>query len=236
MSREDRARELPRRRFVALLYGAVSMAAIAPVSAPVARADDKVDAAPVGLTAGQLAELQEAASEALPKLVLHDEPRPAPQSTFLDGEGAEIGIAAFQGEVVVLNMWATWCPPCIHEMPSLDNLAEAMDGTGVRVVCVSADRAVERVTRFYADTRNDAHPTIDHLGVYIDSSRRFMLEAVAPGLPVTLIIDRQGREIARLVGDAAWDTPEVIALMKRIAQLTAANKREAQAAVAKAPS
>ncbi|MEO0763233.1 MAG: TlpA disulfide reductase family protein, partial [Pseudomonadota bacterium] len=153
------------------------------------------------------------------------------ETGFETGDGQPVTLADFAGDVVVMNIWATWCPPCVHEMPSLDRLAATMAGSDVQVITVSVDRTgVGRVERFFADTGNEAHPRIEALEIYIDKPNRLPREAAVIGLPVTMILDRQGREIARLTGDAEWDAPAVVAMLRHIAQLTESGIKDASAA------
>ncbi len=117
--------------------------------------------------------------------------------------------------MVLLNIWATWCPPCRAEMPSLDRLAGEMEGPDFALIALSTDRGgVERVAQFYDDY------LIDNLDIMHDRSGNFARQAGVLGLPVTLILDRQGREIARLLGDADWASPEARAILRRIIEMT----------------
>ena len=155
------------------------------------------------------------------KLVLHQTPAPPIEVPFADGEGNEVRLSDFAGKVVLLNLWATWCPPCRAEMPSLDRLAGAMAGPDFAVVALSTDRGgPARIRKFLDDTG------VKHLGVYQDAHMQLAREAGAIGLPVTLLLDRQGREIGRVTGDAVWDSPEAKALLQRFIELTHAPATE----------
>lgn len=101
-------------------------------------------------------------------------------------------------------------------MPTLDRLQDKLGGPGFEVVALSIDRAgIEEVTKFYAEVG------VKHLAFYIDSSGKAARDLGTVGLPTTLLIDRKGREIGRLVGPAEWDAPEMIALIRnRIASTT----------------
>lgn len=141
---------------------------------------------------------------------LHDAPRPLPDIRFRDGENQARSLADFRGKVVLLNIWATWCGPCRREMPTLDRLQATLGGPDFQVVALSIDRAgMKVVSAFYAETG------IEHLARYIDESGRTTQALKVPGLPTTLLIDREGREIARHVGPAEWDTPEMVAFFKQ---------------------
>jgi len=141
--------------------------------------------------------------------VMHEAPRPLPEIKFEDGNGEGLTLADLRGKTVLLNIWATWCVPCREEMPTLDALEAELGGPAFEVVPLSVDRAGPEVVRkFYAEIG------IEHLGLYIDASMRASFDLQAPGLPTTLLIDSEGRELGRLVGPAEWDTPEMIAFLK----------------------
>ncbi len=141
--------------------------------------------------------------------VMHETPRPLPEIKFEDGNGKALTLADLRGKTVLLNIWATWCVPCREEMPTLDALEAELGGPSFEVVPLSVDRAGPEVVRkFYAEIG------IEHLGLYIDASMRASFDLQAPGLPTTLLIDSEGRELGRLVGPAEWDTPEMIAFLK----------------------
>lgn len=141
--------------------------------------------------------------------VMHDAPRPLPEIRFEDGNGVALTLADLRGKTVLLNIWATWCVPCREEMPTLDALEAELGGPAFEVVPLSVDRAGPEVVRkFYAEIG------IEHLGLYIDASMRASFDLRAPGLPTTLLIDSEGRELGRLVGPAEWDAAEMIAFLK----------------------
>lgn len=125
---------------------------------------------------------------------------PAPKSAFLDEQGAMVNFERFRGKVVVLNLWATWCTPCVAEMPMLDRLQQQLKDVGVVVVALSLDRGgPNAVKAFYQENG------IKHLGVYVDPSMRAQSDFKVIGLPTTILIDREGRDRGRIVGPAEWD-------------------------------
>ena len=146
-------------------------------------------------------------SDGLP-LKLHAAPRALPALAFADGHGRPLKLADFRGRTVLLNLWATWCPPCREEMPSLDRLQTALGGRDFEVVALSVDAGgAPVVERFYKETG------VGRLAIYVDPAMRAPNELSAPGLPTTLLIDAQGREIGRHVGPARWDDPQSIRLI-----------------------
>jgi thiol-disulfide isomerase/thioredoxin len=156
-----------------------------------------------GLAVGP-ADAAEVAIEATP-------PKPVPALTFQTLDGVETTLAAFQGKVVVLNLWATWCAPCREEMPSLDRLQATFADRDVIVLALSVDRAgPERVQQFLAEIG------VHQVHVYRDPTAAATRALKLPGLPATLLIDRQGREAARVLGIAPWDGPAAVAAVERL--------------------
>jgi len=144
-------------------------------------------------------------------LKLHPAPRVMPEVRFQDGAGRPLSLADFRGRVVLLNVWATWCPPCREEMPSLDRLQAKLGGPDFEVVTLSIDvNGVPAVRRFYREVG------IKTLKIYIDPTTDAAGRLGFPGIPGTLLIDRDGRELGRTVGPAEWDGPEAIALIQRV--------------------
>ncbi len=190
----------------ALLYGAIGLTANAGATDPAA----------TELTAADRATLKQLRSGDMTSLVIHGAPRKRISANFRDLDGKRHTLAGYSGKVVLLNIWATWCPPCRAEMPTLDRLAGAMEGPDFAVIALSTDRGgVEKVARFFESMQ------IENLEVMHDRSGKFSRQAGVLGLPVTLILDRQGREIARLLGDADWDSPEAKAILRRVIEMTA---------------
>ena len=136
--------------------------------------------------------------------------RPAvPDLAFKDSSGAEIKLSKWQGRVVLLNLWATWCAPCRNEMPILDALQKQLGSKDFEVVALSVDRkGLDASSAFLKETEANS------LGLYVDETTKSLDDLQALGLPVTVLIDRKGREIGRLLGPAEWNSAEAIALMK----------------------
>jgi thiol-disulfide isomerase/thioredoxin len=123
-------------------------------------------------------------------------PEAAPNLPFTTLDGGHAALASFRGKPVVLNFWATWCAPCVAELPELDKLAA---GGGITVLAVSADRmGAARVEAFLAQ-----HP-ITHATVLLDPQSDAVHALQVPGFPTTLILDAAGRVRGRLEGPAAW--------------------------------
>ena len=143
-------------------------------------------------------------------LSMFDRPRDLPEIHFADADKGELTLAEFRGKVVLLNIWATWCVPCRKEMPALDRLQGLLGGDDFVVVPLSIDRkGVEAVKPFYEELG------LQKLGIYVDASGAASRALAAPGVPTTLLINREGREVARKMGAAEWDGPDMVALIRR---------------------
>jgi thiol-disulfide isomerase/thioredoxin len=135
--------------------------------------------------------------------------RPAPEAPFGDDSGREVRLADFRGKVVLLNFWATWCVPCVTEMPALDRLQAALGDAGLEVVALSQDRGgVPAVVRFYEKY------DFGNLAIYVDPKATVATGLKVGVLPTTMLIDREGRVVGELVGAAEWDAPEAQALIR----------------------
>ncbi len=142
------------------------------------------------------------------KFALHAAPKPVPEIQFQDSEGKALTLQDFRGRVILLNIWATWCLPCRREMPTLDRLQAKLGGPDFEVLPLSIDRnGFEAITKFYREVG------VKHLAMYLDGSAQAASTLGAVGLPTTLLIDRDGRELGRLAGTAEWDSPDMIALI-----------------------
>lgn len=142
---------------------------------------------------------QEAAEDSAPK--------PLPQLALLDLEGNETGLEAYEGQVLVMNFWATWCAPCRHEMPSLSRLQAMFEDQEMTVLAVSADRQsvpAEKLEAFMSEL------DIDNLTILRAADFSIMQQLEIPGLPATLLIDKQGAEVGRVLGIAEWDAAEPV--------------------------
>lgn len=153
-----------------------------------------------------------ASASALP-LVMRAQPVPLPDLRVLDGTGRPVDLSSFRGKIVLLNIWATWCPPCRQEMPSLDRLQAQLGGADFQVVALSMDagaKALDQVKSFYASVE------IKHLAVYLDADAAAIFTLKAVGVPTTLLLDRQGRELGRMSGAAEWDSPKIVEALQAL--------------------
>lgn len=137
-------------------------------------------------------------------------PRSLPAIAFEDRQGRQLKVDDFRGKVVLLNVWATWCAPCREEMPTLDRLQEALGGPGFEVVALSIDRGGSPAAEAFFSRIG-----VRSLKTYVDKTGAAMRSLSVVGLPTTLLIDVHGREVGRLTGPAVWDSPEIIAQIRR---------------------
>ncbi|MEO0911896.1 MAG: TlpA disulfide reductase family protein [Pseudomonadota bacterium] len=145
------------------------------------------------------------------KLVVHSEPRAAQEVMFYRKDGSEEALAATDGKVRVVNFWATWCAPCRAEKPALDALQAEMGGADFEVVALATGRnSPANIARF-----ND-EVGIAHLATRLDPKSAAARAMAVLGLPVSVILDREGREIARLQGGADWDSASAKAIIQRL--------------------
>jgi len=137
-------------------------------------------------------------------------PRPLPPLQFATADGQRLSLADFRGRAVLLNFWATWCAPCRKEMPTLDRLQSRLGGPNFQVVALSIDRlGLAAVAPFYKKLG------LASLGIYLDPTGKTAAALDLPGLPTSLLIDAQGREVARKIGPAEWDAPATLDKIRR---------------------
>ena len=128
-------------------------------------------------------------------------PLQAPAISFVDLAGNTVSLSEFTGKIVLINLWATWCEPCLREMPSLERMQLRL-GDKITVIAVSEDRGGNKTVE----------PFIDKLGLksiktYLDPKSAAERAFQVQGLPTTILIDRKGRILGRVEGAAEWDSP-----------------------------
>lgn len=146
------------------------------------------------------------------KLVLSEPGEPL-EGSFERPDGTTVSFADLRGKVLVVNFWATWCAPCRHEMPSLNALDAAMESESFDVIAIASGRnKLPAIDAFFSEAG------IDRLEVFLDPSSSIMRSLRAFGLPTTVILDKQGREIGRLTGDADWQNDNAKAVLSAIVE------------------
>ncbi len=140
-----------------------------------------------------------------------DPPAIPAAATFQEADGTLRSLGDYAGKGLVVNLWATWCVPCVAEMPELQDLARKVAGEGILVLPLSSDRGgAEVVRRFYTANR------IDGLPVLLDPRGEAGRAWGARGLPTTIVIDRQGRERGRVEGAIDWTSAATVAELRRL--------------------
>lgn len=137
-------------------------------------------------------------------------PRTLPDLRFQNGDGKPVMLSDFRGRFVLLNVWATWCAPCRKEMPALDRLQQKLGGHDFQVVALSIDRGGPAAVRPFYEQMD-----IRALTVYVDPAVEVTSKLKTVGVPTTLLIDREGRELWRKTGPAEWDSAEVVESLRR---------------------
>ena len=143
--------------------------------------------------------------------VFRKDPEAPAEFTFTDSTGAQRTLGDWKGKVVLLNLWATWCAPCVKEMPSLDRLQKELGSNKFEVVALSVDRAGAEGSRKFFDRVG-----VKSLNIYVDPTSRTTTQLKAVGLPATLLIDAKGREVGRLTGPAEWDSEDAKRLIAAV--------------------
>lgn len=134
--------------------------------------------------------------------------QPTPGAPFTTADGETITLQHFSGQVVVLHLWATWCKPCLHEMPLLDHLAAEMQS--IKVVPVSVDIRHEQAVTFFQQQ------FFQRLDAYHDPDGQLMRDLGAHALPISILMDRQGRIAAVLKGSVDWNSESIRTLLSGI--------------------
>ena len=141
--------------------------------------------------------------------LIHAAPKDLPPFTFSDGNEAETSLKNWRGKVVLINFWATWCLPCLKEMPALDELKAKIDTPAFDVVAISLDRGGIEKPRKFLKKIGAKQLALFHNGSGTLNSKLRIL-----GMPTSLLIDGNGQEIGRLVGPAEWNSEDAVRLMR----------------------
>lgn len=139
------------------------------------------------------------------------EPIPLPNREVIERNGAKTTFNSFRGKVTLLNFWATWCPPCRKEMPSIQRLHELMKGTEFSIAAVSVGETAKDVKAFI-DKEGFSFP------IYIDESGSLGGEFASQGIPSTYIVNKEGFIVAGTVGSREYDDPALVALLKEMSR------------------
>ena len=145
------------------------------------------------------------------KLNFHSEPAPVPEAALVDLEENPRSLSEFHGKYVVLNFWATWCAPCRKEMPGLDALQAELGGETFEVVTVAVGRnPLPAIKKFFGETG------VENVVALRDPKMVLSRSMAVLGLPVTVILNPEGQEIARMRGDADWSSDSAKAIVSAL--------------------
>ncbi len=145
------------------------------------------------------------------KLQIASTPADLPSTPFQDETGADMTLADLKGQVTLVNFWATWCAPCRKEMPHLAELQAELGGDDFRVVTIATGRnSPDGITRFFDEIGVDSLPR------YTDPRQALARDLGIVGLPVTLVLNRDGQEVGRLLGDADWSSDSAKAIVSAL--------------------
>jgi len=151
--------------------------------------------------AGDYTELSEMREGDMRKLVFHEAPVATSDATFFTVDDQELTLEEWQGRYVLLNFWATWCGPCRHEMPMLAELQNEFQGDEFEVLTIATGKnSVTGMKKFFQEIE------VDNLPLHRDPKQALARDMAVLGLPITVILDPDGQEIARMRGDATWNS------------------------------
>jgi thiol-disulfide isomerase/thioredoxin len=146
----------------------------------------------------------------LARLILQQNPMSAPAVGFTGPDGNRVTLASFRGQTVILNLWATWCAPCVRELPQLAQVQSALPGVAVVAVNVGRDKTAETAAFLKSHGAGG-------LAAYVDTDAALIRAFNTEGLPFSVIVDPKGHAIARAVGPCEWGTPSAIAYLRILA-------------------
>lgn len=142
------------------------------------------------------------------KLTFHGTPEAAPDTAFERADGSTMTLADYEGQHLVVNFWATWCAPCRHEMPTLSALQEAFGSEGFAVVTIATGRNPPPAMKAFFDEIG-----VENLPLHRDPKSALARAMGVFGLPITVLLDPNGQEVARLQGDADWNSDSARAII-----------------------
>ena len=156
---------------------------------------------------------------ALARLAPTAPPRAVPAIAFTDETGRTLTLEKFRGRFVLVNLWASWCAPCVRELPALARLQAAVPASQLTIVAINVGRASEAESRAFL-VGHDAKA----LAAYTDSARALLRTFETAALPLSILVDPLGRETARVLGPAQWDAPEAIAYLRAVTTPTSSKQ------------
>ena len=185
-----------------LVYTAIGLGAIAAAAFVLLRDPG----APAG--GADRATLESLKDGDMKKLVIHETPREVSKAAYTTEDGGEGRLSDYAGRHVVLNFWATWCGPCRKEMPTLSALQAEMGGDELAVVTIATGRNPPPAMKAFFDEIG-----VDNLPLHRDPKQQIARDMDILGLPITVILSPSGREVARLKGEADWNSTHARAIL-----------------------
>ena len=195
----------------ALVYIAVGLSAIAAIVFALRDGDGPLQTTEGALMANDPAEMQAMLEGSMKKLRFHPSPQALPAVGFITDAGDEAMLLDFKGKYLLVNFWATWCAPCRKEMPMLSALQEAYAGERFEVLTIATGRNPLPAMEAFFDEIG-----VTNLPLHRDPKQALARSMDVIGLPVTVLIDPEGREIARMLGDADWNSDSARAMLERL--------------------
>jgi thiol-disulfide isomerase/thioredoxin len=128
---------------------------------------------------------------------------------FTDADNNEISIKEYEGKITLVHFWTTWCNSCVYEMPSLNHLATLFNHDDFKLIAISKDQDRQVAENFLR------HAKLYNIKLYHDANGSASRSLNATSLPTTILLNRKGEEIGRLVGATEWDRPEIAQLIQR---------------------
>ena len=141
----------------------------------------------------------------LNNIAINEIPKPISSILFEDFSGNKINIKDYQGKFVILNFWATWCAPCKKEMPSLDKLAQNSDFKNLKIFAINMEEVNQTKAKFFFKNLK-----IKKLDIYFDSNLNFVKEFKLRGVPTTILINKKGKEFARIIGEVDFENKKFV--------------------------
>ena len=143
--------------------------------------------------------------------------KPLADFTLPDLQGRSVQLAALRGKVVFVNVWATWCQPCVEEMPTIQQLYERLHGKGLEILAVSLDALGAQVVESFMRTRQLSFPTL------LDTKNVVQRLYRTTGVPESFIVDKRGILVEKVVGPRDWAHPQIVAQFERLLAMPATN-------------
>jgi len=139
-------------------------------------------------------------------------PETLPDFTFLNEQGEEVNISSFKGKVLIINFWATWCQPCVKELPQFDQMVEIFGEENMQIIPISIDSAVDmgKLRKFYGKY------DINNLKLYKDKDLSAYEAVMSFGVPTTILVDRDFKAHLKVSGYLNWQNPEIMNLINSL--------------------